>query len=269
MNFNIEPFDPKYIDQLNQLCPDEWQSNAYDLFMHNEWQPWFHPYQLVIENKLIGFGMLFHFVTVAWLGWIIVHKHQRNKGYGAKITNHLIAEGRKFGASNFILTATELGAPIYEKAGFTTTSYYHFYKLPTNFKLNYEKNKIRKAKLNDLPTIYSIDELATGEKRDILLKAHFDDTWVFVNDKIEGYYVASIGNGLLIATTQDAGLNLFAFRIKKNKTTVVVPSGNSFFNDFLSREGLNCSYIIPRMTLGEEPKWQQDLIFCRATGYSG
>lgn len=269
MNSHITTFESRYIDQLEQLPPVEWKSNAFDLFMHNEWQPWFHPFQVLDQQKLVGFGMLFHFGNIAWLGWILVHKNYRKQGIGTAISKHLVEVGTALGANVFVLTATDLGAPIYEKIGFKTTSYYRFFKSPERYIANYEKAKIRKACQADLKEIALLDQKATGENRINLLTAHLDETWVNYNSKIDGFYIPTLGNGFLAADTIEAGQNLFSFRMKKNSSVVVVPDQNIEFIDYLTKLGFSEGSKIPRMTLGTEPNWNPEMIYCRASGYCG
>jgi GNAT superfamily N-acetyltransferase len=269
MSFTIQPFDISFLNQLEELPPAEWQSNAYQLFLDNEWQPWFYPFQVIEADRLIGFGMFFLFNEFAWLGWILVHKEFRNKGIGTAITNYLINKATELGAKGFILTATEMGKPIYEKIGFTTTSYYRFFKLPEMFEPIIEKQFIRKAIRNDLSSILELDYLATGEKRSMLIENNIDDCWIYESKKIDGFYLPGLVNGFIAALSEKAGIALLNLRCSVNKKLVVVPEENKITINYLLENNFTEEYKIPRMTLGEEPKWQPGMIFNRASGYCG
>ena len=267
--YPITPFETRYLDQLDRLPPENWQSNAYDLFMQNDWQPWFHAYQVMDKSKLIGFGMIFHFEDVAWLGWILVDKKYRNQGIGTDITQHLMNESKRLGAAKLVLTATELGAPIYEKLGFKTTSWYHFMSVPTGYQPKFDKAFIRPAKEMDLAAIAKLDFLATGEKREALLKNHLDATFVYTRQSIEGFYIQNLATGLVIASTPEAGEQLNNYRLKKKNNKIIVPDGNELFLKNLVDQGFNETAKVPRMTLGDEPNWQPEMIYNRAGGYCG
>jgi len=269
MDFNITPFDPRHLDQLNLMPPETWQSNAYDLFIHNEWQPWFHPYQVIDQQKLVGFGMLFHFGEVAWFGWILVHKKYRNRGIGTAISKHLMQESSRLGATTFLLTASEMGAPIYEKLGFRTTSYYQIFSPPLRLKTNFDRSKIRHATTADMDSIAELDFKATGELRTPLLQHYINETLIFEDTKPEGFFIPTLGNGLLIANTTEAGNELFKYRLRKNKRLVGLPEQNKSFIDILTESGFKEESRIPRMTFGSEPSWNPELIYCRAAGYCG
>jgi GNAT superfamily N-acetyltransferase len=269
MLFDISPFNIHLLDQLEKLPPREWQSNAYELFLHNEWQPWFYPYQVTIGQKLVGFGMFFLFEEVAWLGWIIVHKKHRNQGIGSAISKHLVEKAGEMRAKIFLLTATELGMPIYEKMGFKTTSYYRFFNPPELYKPNYEKSGIRTAKRKDLEMIFQLDYEATGEKRIKMVESHLEDCMVIDEKEITGFYMPNLGNGFIVARDQHSGRELLNFRLKRDKKSIVVPDQNRDTIEYLLQNGFTEGYKIPRMVLGIEPLWKPTMIFNRAAGYCG
>jgi GNAT superfamily N-acetyltransferase len=43
---------------------------------------------------------------------------QRNKGFGAKLIEYILADGKKRGIDRIVLNATKMGEPLYRKAGF-------------------------------------------------------------------------------------------------------------------------------------------------------
>jgi len=270
MNIEITSFETRYLDQLDRLPPENWQSSTYDLFMHNEWQPWFHSFQVVVEKQnLIGFGMIFHFDDVAWLGWILVHHNYRKQGIGTQMSQFLVEKSKSLGATKILLTATELGAPIYEKLGFKYSGNYLFFSLPQNLKNFYESSKIRKAKKTDINDIVQLDQMATAEKRQILLENYIDSTFVFGNPSIEGFYIENLGSGWIVANNADAGAQLAAYRNKKQHKLVIVPDGNIAYVKDLREVGYVEKFKVPRMVLGSEPNWKPDMIYNRGAGYCG
>ncbi|MFA9388772.1 MAG: GNAT family N-acetyltransferase [Prolixibacteraceae bacterium] len=269
MEIKVSPFDTHFMDQLDKLPPPEWQSNAYDLFMYNDWQPWFHPYQVLDKHKLVGFGMIFHFADVAWLGWIIVDKRYRKLGIGTAIAQHLMLECKNMGVSKMVLTATELGVPVYEKLGFKTIDWYYFFSVPVAYQAKIDKTKIRPASKADFEAIVQLDNRATGEKREALLKNHLDAIYVYQRKNVEGFYVQNLGTGLIIAATPEAGEQLSSYRIKKNNNKIYVPGGNAAFIEELRSNGFTETAKIPRMVLGAPHHWNPEMIYNRAAGYCG
>ncbi len=268
-DFEISAFNPIFLEQLNKLPPKEWQSDAYLLFLQNEWQPWFYPFQAVHENTLAGFGMFCIFGQYAWLGWIIVNEKYRNQGLGTKITKHLIAEAQKKGAVNFILTASDLGIPIYTKLGFKVTSKYIFFNNTEKYCSKVNKTFIRKAVQKDIETILALDLKATGENRSQMIENFSDDIWIYDSEGINGFYIPSLGNGYIVACDQKIGIELIKFKCSKDYKPIIVPEENSEAFNFLKSSGFKEYLSVPRMSLNKAPEWNPKMIFNRGTGYCG
>lgn len=269
ISFSISPFDTTYLPQLEKLPPEEWLSNAYELFLHYDWQPWFLAYQCIVNEQLAGFGMLMIFDEFAWFGWILVAPPFRRKGLGTAITQRLIDEATSHGAKGFILTATDMGKPIYEKFGFTVDSNYLAFSLPHNYRSTYKKGTIRRATSNDLEIICNLDLQATGEQRKELIKGRLDDCFVYDDQKIEGFYMPSLGNGFIVACHKEAGITLLNYRCTTDKRAIVVPEQNKDIVEYLRKKHFTEGFAIPRMTLGKRPDWRPSMIFSRAAGYLG
>jgi GNAT superfamily N-acetyltransferase len=271
MKGQITPFNSRLLDQLNQLPPEDWNANAYELFMLYEWQPWFKPFQLIDGNKLIAFGMIWHFGDTAWLGWILVDKGHRKKGLGTAITRFLIDTAKSAGAEKIILTATAMGMPIYQKLGFETAHQYRFFKNEKPLKYRYEYDKMRKMTKADLDVVHQIDRAATGEERRPLLDYFIGDTLVQANaeNQIEGFYIEKLGTGFVAAKNPEAGLNLLRYHMR-HSTVVALPGENEAAASLLLAKGYTETHRIPRMVLGgNEAPWQPAMIYSRGAGYCG
>lgn len=268
--FDIQPFDTRLMDQLNRLLPPEWSSNAYDVFMHNEWQPWFHAFQIKKGDKLVSFGLIMHQGDVAWLGWILVDAKFRKQGYGMAMTNFLVEKSKALGAKSIMLTATELGLPLYEKLGFKTECAYRFFRSASTYKQRSNHAFIFKATKADLDSILAMDLKATGENRKDMLALHLPATWVQKEgEAVRGFYVETLGNGLVVAENEEIGLNLLKQRIRRNDSVVAIPDANQAAIAYLQEQGFTEGSPIPRMVLGEPLAWNPSMIFSRASGYTG
>lgn len=95
-------------DLVNVLSPGK------GIFDHSQFQelidnPLLDMYFLEVEGKIVGMGSL-HYVKTpvkksAWLESMVVHPEHQRKGYGKKITNHIISEARKKGVNYIELTS--------------------------------------------------------------------------------------------------------------------------------------------------------------------
>jgi GNAT superfamily N-acetyltransferase len=270
MNFTITPFDTKNLEHLNRIAPTEWHGNAYDLVSQNENKPWFHSYQLLSDETLIGFGMFFKFEDHAWLGWIIVNEKYRNRGLGKQITEHLMLQASSLGVKNFTLTATELGLPIYEKIGFQIVTNYIFLKPPATFQPEYEASNITKASIDDLKHIAKIDYEATGEYRENFIQNYLNETFVCrTNSGIAGFCIPNLVNGFIAAKNLITAKNLLQFHFSKKNGSIIIPQNNKAGIKYLQGLGFEKTGSTPRMSYGDMPAWNEKMIFSRAAGYCG
>jgi GNAT superfamily N-acetyltransferase len=270
MDYIIETFDSRLLDQLNMLPPDDWDVDAYELFMNYEWQKWFHPYQIKIGNKLAAFGMIWINADIAWLGWILVGKKFQRQGLGTKLSMFLTQKAQELGAEKVVLTATKMGQPVYEKLNFKETGMYRFFKIDQPRKYKYNTRQVRKMTNADVQRVCEIDFLATGENRKGLINYFVSDILVYeIEGEIKGFYMEKLGNGFIAATNNEAGTNLLLYHAR-NQRLIVIPQGNDSAVHLLLEKGYTESYSIPRMTLnGLETNWKPGFIYSRGSGYCG
>lgn len=268
---SIVPFDHRYLDQLNRLPPDDWNANAYDLFMNYEGQSWFKPYQLVLDGRLVAFGLIWLSGDTAWLGWILVDKEFRQQGIGTTMTRFLTEQAIVQGAVKVILTATAMGFPIYRKLGFEQSGYYRFFRNERVKKYRYDTSAIRNMTQDDFEQVAAIDRLATGETRTALLSAFLPETLVYVSSEglVEGFFIEKLGIGYIAAASREAGRNLLLLHLRKARL-VVLPEDNTQAINWLLEKGYTETHRVPRMVLnGLEAPWNPEMIYSRGAGYCG
>jgi GNAT superfamily N-acetyltransferase len=60
---------------------------------------------------------------LAWIGMVLTHPHRRHEGLATRLVRHALDWLRQHGVATIKLDATDLGAPIYERLGFTTEQF--------------------------------------------------------------------------------------------------------------------------------------------------
>ena len=227
------------------------------------------PIKVIIANKIIAVGTAIIHNKVAWLGQIIVHPDFRNRGIGKKISQALVDLCKAKHCETIYLIATDLGAPIYESIGFETETQYLFFKdikigmefLNSQFIVPFEE-KYRAQ-------IIAMDNSVSGENRVDHLELHFSKGYVFKGDeKIEGYFLPTFGEGLIIANNAKAGIEMMKFRFF-NKENATLPADNSAAIKFLHDNNINEYRSAKRMRLGIERKWEPANIYNRIGGNLG
>jgi len=259
------------IPQLHNFPPEDWNLDLPQVISFHFGYPYFYPVAAEAGNKIVGCGIAMLHGPVCWLGTIIVLPEYRGKGIGTEITSHLSEYCRSKGCENQILIASEMGEPVYRKLGFTTSAAYVFFKresvLPTQ-----QTSNVREIKNEDFEKINELDRVISGEKRFNFLERFLSTGWVYDPGKsgdISGVYLPDYGSGLIIAKDSASGLMLLKFRFNQGKTKIAVPSSNTIAQEYLLSEGFQEYRRAPRMVLGEDVKWNPEMVYNRGTGYCG
>ena len=124
---NIEPLTKKDLDQLAPLQPQGWSDikPALQFYLAN---PFCHAVKIGTSKRVTGIGSGIVFGRTAWLAHIIVDPEFRGKGLAHKIVSHLLEKLTALQCESVSLIATDMGYPVYEKAGFKKQTDYVFLK---------------------------------------------------------------------------------------------------------------------------------------------
>lgn len=266
----IHPLHLQDIPVLPSLQPPHW-SDLRIVFRSLFPKPWFQAIKVIKDGEIVGIGQNVYTPTSAWLGNIIVHKNCRNQGIGRKITEHLIhlakAEKKQF----ILLLATEEGERVYQKLNFQRGGIYAFYRKKENYQLSADSTFIFNSHLNDFPSILDLDKKTTGEDRSNILEEHLPHCLVYKKEekgRVLGFYMPDLGEGLVIAETPEAGLELLKLRSEK-MGVVVLPAHNIAGVQWLEQQGYECFNKQPMMYLGKMKEWKPEMLFSRIKGYLG
>ena len=223
-----------------------------------------------MDDRIAGIGVTIVYDTTAWLAHIIVDASYRNRGIGLWIVSELLQGLRDFPVTTCMLTATELGKPVYVKAGFRAVSEYVF--------MNREKS------ITDYPVspdiveytaryrtqILQMDRRITAENRERLLSTHLEGSKVYLkNGEVQGYFIPGLKEGPVIAENPEAGMELMKLKFS-GAGRIVLPSENIAGIEFLKQNGYTETTTKgTRMVLGENPSWLPEKIFSRIGGNFG
>lgn len=265
----IENLNESDINLLNELQPSGWGPilPAHEFYTANT--DFCFSIRVDNNNKIVGIGTSIIHNDVAWLAHIIVHAENRNQGIGRLITQSLINNSQTKNCDTIYLIATDLGAPVYKKVGFEIETNYLFFK---DIKVNESwviSNRIIPFQPHHKVLIAEIDKLISGEDRLFHLEKHFQDGFVYQNnDIIEGFYLPTFGEGLILAKTKNSGIELMKMRFI-NHDTASFPIDNIDALDFLYKYGYKEFKTAKRMRLGKHRDWTPSNIFNRIGGNIG
>lgn len=263
---NFEPVTFHDLKDIKSLQPPDWPDIIpYFQFYLNA--GFCFPIKCVNNNELLGVGASIVHGRTGWLAHIIVHPSQRNNGIGTKITEKLIDSLRHSGCETLLLVATRLGEAVYKKLDFKKDGDYVFFrdgKIPeaaksliVDFKTDYEKE------------LLALDLSVSGETRARVLQPHIHTARLFVRDgKVNGFFMPSLGDGLIIADTPDAGIELLREKLQHTHINIL-PEANEQANEFLIKNGFTEFRRGIRMWLGKKLHWQPEKIYSRIGGNMG
>jgi GNAT superfamily N-acetyltransferase len=265
----IEPVT--YIDlaAINHLQPEGWSDIGPDLEFYVG-SDFCHPIKAIENEKIAGIGASIIFRQSAWLAHIIVDAGFRNRGIGYRIVEALLVQIKQSGINTCLLTATELGQPVYLRAGFRKVSEYIFLNrekpwesIPASpYVVNFSEEFREK--------VYEMDSQVTGEGRDRLLSPSLYNASLYVkNRQLLGYYIPGLKEGLIIAKNADAGIALMNLKYA-TADKAALPADNKTGVDFLLERGFaDTGKKGTRMILGKDIPWQPGMIYSRIGGNVG
>jgi GNAT superfamily N-acetyltransferase len=266
----IRPLLSNEIPLLRGFAPLDWNADLSAIFSFHFGHPYFHPIVAELDGIIVGCAIGLLNGNTGWLGNIIVLPQFRGHGIGYALTEHQVDYLHSKGCTTLILTATNLGEPIYRKLGFKTTSQYVFLKTEQAC-IPAEAPGIRSLDSRDAPSLFTLDRFITGEDRQLFLSRFLSDGWGHEasSGELDGYYLPGLTPGPVLANNDETGLDLILFKIRNGCRNIVAPDLNMAVLQFLRKNGFIETNRAPRMTLGNEVDWHPERVYSRGTGYSG
>jgi len=77
------------------------------------------------DARAVSGAMLYLSHGIGGVGWVGTRPTAFGRGYGAALTRHVVGEGFRRGAGFANLQASPMGAPVYERMGFSRETAYH------------------------------------------------------------------------------------------------------------------------------------------------
>jgi GNAT superfamily N-acetyltransferase len=254
---------------LERFAPEEWHVALDAVLLQHLGRPYFHARVAADAGRVLAVGQGIVTGETGWIGNVIVRPEARRTGLGTRVTVDLVERLRAAGCRTLLLVATASGEPVYLKLGFRPTSEYVFLSVP---RLALPPSRfLRRLQPPQADEVLRLDRLATGESRADLLAPHLGSGWAYVAEsgRLDGYFLPSLGAGLVVAGERAAGLELLALRHAFFPGDAVVPAANVSALQFLAAHGGRETSRAPRMALGDEPAWRPEWVFARASGYCG
>jgi GNAT superfamily N-acetyltransferase len=264
----LEKLQSEDINELSELQPEGWDDIRphFSSYINS---PFCEPVKITDGRKIAGVGTYIRHRTTAWLAHIIVHKDHRNKGYGLQITNALLKSLKKYRIGTIYLIATELGYPVYLKAGFELESeYVHFNGVCLSKDVQLSPSIIPYDKKYS-EDILKLDRTLSGEYRQRIISENIESSHLFLKrNKVKGVYFPALKDGLIIASNDEAGTELMKLRMTE-RNTAGFPAENITALNFLNENGFTRIQNSKRMIFGKPRKWKPCSLYNRISGGLG
>lgn len=265
---SVQDFKKSDLKSLSHFQPPGWR-DLLPIFEFYITSKFCVPIKISINSNIVGIGALIVHENIAWLAHIITHPDHRKKGIGLLITNTLIDYSRSKNCETIYLIATDLGAPVYKKAGFETDTEYLFFQDLKKDKLWTPNPNIHLYKKGFKDQVLAMDERISQENRSFRLEDHLENGHIYIKDSIvEGFYLPSFGEGLILAETDSAGIELMKLRMA-TQNIAAFPKENIAASEFMNEQNFMPYKKAKRMLLGRKREIQFSNIYNRIGGDIG
>jgi len=264
----LEPVTFNDLEEIRNLQPKDWGDIIPDIEFYIK-STFCNPIKATIDNKIVGIGALIIFENTSWIAHIIVDSNYRNKGIGSEIVNELLKKAKEDSIETCSLIATELGKPIYLKAGFRVVTNYIFLKREKQWIDSSLSKNVIPFNEKYRSDIYELDKVISGENREMLLKDYLVDSKLYIkNEKVVGYYLPELKDGLIFSDTEEAGLELMNLKYS-TVDKAVLPVENAKGLEFLKQKGFIETSKATRMIFGKDLNWNSTKMYSRIGGNFG
>ena len=264
----IQPLTQNDISFVPDLLPKGWEGEVSTIESYIK-SPFAFPVKANVDDKLVGIGTAIVYGETAWLAHIIVHPEHRSQGIGKRITQTLVETSYSKDCETIYLSATELGEPVYKNLGFETETEYLIYKCDVKIEPFESSEKIVQNLPNFNSQIMDLDYKISGEDRKVLLEPNLSGAYIYLDDQnVSGFYLPDLGDGLIVASTVTAGIELMKLRLNTNDEVSFLKD-NLPATEFILQQPFREVRKEKRMRLGKPRSWQPEGIFNRIGGNMG
>ena len=233
------------LDAIDSLRPEDWPPYRHT-FERYRATPGCETWGFEDQGGLVAMGSLLSFGSSAWLAQVITAPRSRGRGWGTQVVDFLVDRAHRQGVVTVSLVATDLGFPLYTRAGFRVEGEYAFWTRTEPAPAEPEASRgLRPWSPDDSRSILDLDQAISGESRGSYLARDLGAAWVVSG----GFYLPTAGEGLVVAPTEVAGVPVLHRRID-GATRVVIPTENRWAPGVLTSRGFGEAKRVRRMVLG-------------------
>jgi GNAT superfamily N-acetyltransferase len=265
----FEPIISTDLDEIRGLRPEGWDDIVPDFQFYIN-SPFCTPVKTKENGKIVGIGSFINFGDTSWIGHMIVNKDYRNRGIGYQTFKKLLENLDKNSIETCLLVATEMGRPVYLKAGFRDVAEYVFLQRERPWQDRQVDFNVTTLEKEHYTSVYELDRKVSGENRQKLISMFLKGSFVYLsNNDVKGFYLPNLKEGLIIAENEEAGIALMEIKYSKSDKAVL-PSDNAIGIRFLEQNGFaQTDKKGTRMIYGKSVSWEPQKLYSRIGGNLG
>jgi GNAT superfamily N-acetyltransferase len=203
------------------------------------------------DGHVVGVAGCVSFGRTGWLGNVAVDDEVRGEGLGTVISQAAVEWLHQAGVETALLTATELGRPIYERLGFADEGIsYGIWEHQWSPVLDCDRTAT--VEPGQIDAAISRDAEATGEDRRSYLAPFADQAWVPSGRELSGYWLAlPWGGGPVIAADAASARPLIVEMLRNSPgSRLAFPEQNADGAALATSLGFHLARRVRRMRLG-------------------
>lgn len=257
------------LDEIRGLQPEDWSDITPDFEFYIR-SSFCKAIKVREKKTIVGIGSLIIFHGTSWIGHMIVGKNFRNRGIGYQIVEKLLEDVKNNSIETCSLIASDMGRPVYLKAGFRDVTEYCFMKRAELWSPGSKNPNVISFREEHRSMVYALDSNVSGENRERLLADFLHNCKVYYkNGIVEGFYLPDLKEGPIIANTEEAGLALMEIKYHSGENATL-PSENFAGKKFLENNGfVKRDKRGTRMVYGKEINWKPEKMYSRIGGNLG
>lgn len=203
-----------------------------------------------IDDLVVAVGLSMSFGRTGWIGNIAVDPDWRGRGFGTAMSEEAVRWLTRRGVGTVLLSATDLGRPIYERLGFVSDGVtYGIWKRAADADEVGSETSCRKGAIR---RALALDAEATGEDRRACLRP-FGDRILVPGEGRDAGYRARLpwGGGPVIARDAEGARALVADMVEGDSDpTLAFPEQNPDASALADAIGFSPLRRVERMRLG-------------------
>jgi GNAT superfamily N-acetyltransferase len=213
------------------------------------------------DDRVIGVAGCVSFGRTGWLGTVAVDHDARGQGLGTAISEKAVDCLRQAGVRTVLLTATELGQPVYERLGFVDEGVaYGIWERDQACVAEPVDAAVQPGRIED---VIRQDADATGEDRRSYLTAWAGRSRAPAEREQAGYRLAlPWGGGPIVASCAAAARALVIDMIRTGSgSRLAFPEPNEDGADLAMSLGFRLARRVRRMRLGPPVRFRPEMIY--------